>query len=249
TRSTPAEPESFVDCLRYFLTPQLWKQVLTAIPGQASRWQAQPLLFVLLTITWCAGDSVPERFETARAFYIASYQKRRRPGTTCEGFQKALARVPLAALRLVAAAVRRRLAQLFGDRWRVDGFVPFGCDGSRVHCPRSQQLEERLASGTTDAAPPQVWVTALVHLSMGLLWSWHLGKGTANERLHLRRLLGTLPPEALLVADAAFVGYDLLQTLAGSRRGFLLRLSSRAPLYVPDKATLHRYREGLVYYW
>src|SRR5712692_11807951 len=125
-RSTPAQPESFVDCLRYFLTPQLWKQVLAALhPGKASRWQAQPLLFVLLTITWCAGDSLPERFETARAFYIACYQKRRRPGTTCEGFQKALARVPLTALRLVAAAVRHRLLQVFGDRLVVDGFITF----------------------------------------------------------------------------------------------------------------------------
>lgn len=249
-RSAPARPESFVDCLRYLLTPSLWKQVLGRFgTGKASRWQAQPLIFVLLVMTWCAGDSQPERFETARAFYVASYQKRRRPGTTCEGFQKALARVPLAALRLVAAAVRRRLTQLFANRWTVDGFVPFGCDGSRVQCPRSQQLEERLTSGARDEAPPQVWVTALVHLSLGLLWSWHLGKGNANERVHLRRLLGTLPRQALLVADAAFVGYDLLQTLAGSGRWFLLRLSARAPLYVPDKSTLHRYREGLVYYW
>ena len=250
SRSAPVQPESFVDCLRYFLTASLWKQVLGRLrSGKASRWQPQPLLFVLLVMTWCAGDSQPERFETARAFYVASYQKRRRPGTTCEGFQKALARVPLAALRLVAAAVRRRLAQFFSDRWRVDGFVPFGCDGSRVQCPRSQQLEERCASGPTDEAPPQVWVTALVHLSLGLLWSWQLGKGSANERVHLRRLLGTLPPETLLVADAAFVGYDLLQTLTGSGRWFLLRLSSRAPLYVPDKATLRHYCEGLVYYW
>jgi hypothetical protein len=249
-RSAQAEPESFLECLRYFLTPQLWKQVLNAIqPGKASRWQPQPLLFVLLVMTWCAGDSLPERFESARAFYVASYQKRRRPGTTCEGFQKALARVPVAALRLVAAAVRRRLAQVFGDRLLVDGFMPFGCDGSRLQCPRSQQLEERLPSSSTDDAPPQVWVTALVHLSLGLLWSWRLGKGTANEREHLRQLTATLPRGALLVADAGYIGYELLRALLAAQRSFLIRLSSRAPLYVPDKSTLKRYREGLVYYW
>jgi Transposase DDE domain len=248
--ATPVLPESFVDCLRHFLTPALWKQVIGKLrPRKASRWQAQPLVFVLLLMTWCAGDSQPERFETARAFYVACYQKRRRPGTTCEGFQKALAWLPVAALRLVAAAVRRRLVQRLSDRWTVDGFVPFGCDGSRVQCPRSQELEQRFGSASTEAAPPQVWVTALVHLSLGLLWSWHLGKGNANERQHLRRLLETLPPQALLVADAGFVSYDLLQALAGSGRWFLLRLTSRAPLYVPDKATLRHYCEGLVYYW
>lgn len=251
TRPAPAEPESFLDCLRYFLTPQLWKQVLAAIhPGKASRWQPQPLVFVLLVMTWCAGDSSAERFETARAFYTASYQKRRRPGSTCEGFQKALARVPLAALRLVGLAVRRRLAQVLGDRLVVEGFLPFGCDGSRLQCPRSQQLEQRLPSSSkTDDALPQVWVTALVHLSLGVLWSWRLGKGTADERQHLRQLIGTLPPGALLVADAAFASYALLQSLAAARLCFLLRLSSRAPLYVPDKCSLRRYREGLVYYW
>src|SRR5579872_1561945 len=108
----PTEPESLLDCFRYFLTPPLCKQVSAALrPGRASRWQAQPLLFVLLVTTWCAGDSQAERFEAARAFYVASYQKRRRPGVSCEGFSKALARVPLPALRLVGAAVRRRLAQ------------------------------------------------------------------------------------------------------------------------------------------
>ena len=123
----PAESASFLDCLRYFLTPQLWKQAHGAFAGyEAIRWTAQPLLFVLLVMTWCAGDSLAERFETARAFYVASYQRQRRPGKTLEGFQKALARVPAPALRRVAAAIRGRLEQVFARRLVVDGFVPLG---------------------------------------------------------------------------------------------------------------------------
>jgi hypothetical protein len=250
TTSAAVELESFLDALRYFLTPQLWKQVLAAFrPGKASRWQPQPLVFVLLVLTWCSGDSSAERFETARAFYVALYQKRRRPGTTCEGFQKALARVPMPALRLIAAAVRCRLAQVFAARFAVDGFVPIGCDGSRVACPRSAELEQRLGGGSKDDAPPMLWVTALVHLPLGLLWSWRLGNGTASEREHLRHLVATLPRRTLLVADAGYVGYELLQALLAAGQSFLIRLTSRAPLYVPDKSSLKRYREGLVYYW
>jgi len=251
TPSARVQPESFLDCLRYFLTPQVWKQVLGGFrPSKASRWQAQPLIFVLLVMTWCSGDSLPERFESARAFYVALYQKRRRPGTTCEGFHKALARVPLAALRRISQMVRRRVLQLLGDRLTVDGFIPFGCDGSRLQCPRSEELEKRLpCGGKTADAMPQVWVTALVHLSTGLLWSWRLGKGTADERQHLRHLISTLPAGALLVADAAFASYELLQALAAAKLFCLLRLSSRAPLYVPDKRSLRHYCEGLVYYW
>jgi hypothetical protein len=110
-------------------------------------------------------------------------------------------------------------------------------------------LENRLASGSTAEAPPQVWVTALVHLGLGLLWSWRLGKGTANEREHLRHLTATLPRQALLVADAGYVGYELLRALLAAQLSFLIRLTSRAPLYVPNKSTLKKYREGLVYYW
>jgi len=36
-----------------------------------------------------------------------------------------------------------------------------------------------------------------------LVWSWRIGKGTADQGLHLRQMLSLLPAEALVVADAA----------------------------------------------
>ena len=272
-------PQSFLQCLGYFLTPQVWKQAHQAVPPRRSwRWQTQPLLFVLLAMTWCAGDSLPERFETARACYVALHQRRRRPGKTFAGFEKALGQLPMPVLRAVATAVRGRLAQVFAQRWWVDGFIPLGCDGSRLACPRSQELERRLHLGqkpkrrkrkkpaaaacpptpaepgrdtakTRAAGTPQLWVTAVLHLGLGVLWSWRLGGGAASEREHLRLLLATLPRGALLVADAGYVGYELMAALQAAGVAFLLRLSSRAPLYVPDKSALKKYREGLVYYW
>jgi len=268
-----------MQCLGHFLTPQIWKQAQQAAPrGRALRWQRQPLLLVLLCMTWCAGDSLPERFETARAFYVALHQRRRRPGKTFAGFEKALGKLPVAVLRAVATALRGRLAQVFAKRFWVDGFIPLGCDGSRLACPRSQELEQRLGLGKKPkrkkrqqraaaasaraasaqgreptkrraASTPQLWVTAVLHLGLGVLWSWRLGTGNANEREHLRLLVNTLPRGALLVADAGYVGYELMARLHGAGLAFLLRLSSRAPLYVPDKSTLNKYREGVVYYW
>jgi len=52
-----------------------------------------------------------------------------------------------------------------------------------------------------------------------------------------------------LVADAGYVGYALLAALQVAGLFFLVRLTSRAPLYVPDKSALRHYCEGLVYYW
>jgi hypothetical protein len=267
-------PQSFLECLGHFLTPQVWKQAHQAVPRRrAWRWQTQPLLFVLLCMTWCAGDSLPERFQTARAFYVALHQRRKRPGQTFAGFTQALERLPLPVLRALATAVRGRLAGVFAQRFWVDGFIPLGCDGSRLACPRSRELERRLGLGTKPkckkrpqkaapgaspspagtkaraASPPQVWVTAVLHLGLGVLWSWRLGGGGASEREHLRFLLATLPRGALLVADAGYVGYELMARLQAAGVAFLLRLSERAPLYVADKSSLKKYREGLVYYW
>jgi hypothetical protein len=94
-----------------------------------------------------------------------------------------------------------------------------------------------------------LWGTAFVHLGTGLLWSWQLGLGNADERLHLRRLLGTLSPAALIVADAAYMGYELAGAIVHSRRSFLLRMSSKVDLYTSEQQSLDDWSEGLVYYW
>jgi hypothetical protein len=248
SRKTPGKPQSFLEFFRFFFTPQLCKQVQQEfLPAKSLRWHPQPLIFVLLTMTWCCGDSQAERFETAKAFYTACYQRKKRPGKTLEGFQKALARVPTARLRLLAGLMRQRLAQVFANRFEVHGFVPLGCDGSRLACPRTAELQNRL---TPSQKSPQVWVTAIVHLSLGILWSWRLGRGDkASERTHLRQLLTTLPPRALLVTDAGYPGHEVLQTLAAHPVAFLMRLSSTAPLYSTKRVAVSSFREGEVYYW
>jgi hypothetical protein len=164
------------------------------------------------------------------------------------GFQKALARLPLRVLRTMATGVRRVLpARLAG--WEVDGFVPFGCDGSRLTCARAEELEARLGQAGKEGAAPTLWVTALVHLRLGVPWAWRFGKGTASERSHLEQLVRALPAAALLVADAGYFGYAMTQFLMSKRVEFLLRMSSNVTLSTEKDTPLSNYREGLVYYW
>jgi Transposase DDE domain len=250
-RKARRSPQVFLDCLRQFLTPQAWKQAQQhcSKKRRSIRWSLHAVVLPLLILSWCSGDSLGERFETARAFYVASYSKRRQPGKTYSGFQKALTRLPLAALRSLAAGVRGRLELLFGDCWQYRGFVPIGCDGSRLACPRSAELEQRLGQAGKDESAPMLWVTALVHLRTGLLYAWRLGKGTASELVHLKHLIGVLPRLALVVADAAYLDYGLYHALMEAQRFFLVRMSSRAYLYSDQECPLDRFREGLVYYW
>src|ERR1700736_1904829 len=245
------QPQSLMECVRQFLPPQVWKQARQAVPGGRSlpRWNLQPLLILLLAMTWAAGDSQAEKFQTARGFYVASFEARKRPGKTVEGCGRALSRVPVRQLKALAAGVRHQIRARFAARLLIDGFEPMGCDGSRIECPRAAELEARLRQAGKDDSAPTVWITAFVHLSTGLLWSWQLGPGTADERVHLRRLLSTLSSAALIIADAAYMGYDLAWAILKTQRSFLLRMSSKIDLYTLEHATLTTWSEGPVYYW
>src|SRR5207247_5361335 len=109
--------------------------------------------------------------------------------------------------------IRQLLALRLAARWFPDGFIPIGCDGSRVECPRTAELEQRLGEAGKKGSAPTIWVTALVHLRLGLPWAWRWGKGTASERSHLLHLLPWLPAAALLVADAGYFGFHVVQHL------------------------------------
>ena len=253
-RKNPAQlRRSLMEILREFLTPALWKQAHQARrPSQkkeSSRWMVQPLVLMLLLMTWCHGDSQAERFEVAKAYCRVCLRRRRNPGKTVQGFQKALARLPMAVLRTITAGVRGVVAARLGDEWFVEGFVPIGCDGSRVECPRTKELEARMGQAGKAKSAPTLWVTALVHLRWGVPWAWRFGKGTASEREHLGHLLSVLPRLALLVADAGYFGFRLTELLMQRNVQFLLRMSSNVTLYTTEKVQLEHYREGEVYYW
>jgi hypothetical protein len=240
---------SFLDNVHELLTPAMWKQAKKA-RGQkkkSPRWTTQPLVLTLLAMTWCCGDSMAERFEAAKGFTAVCLRKRRGPGETVQGFQDALKALPICVLRVLAAGVRRRLLALFD--LHSDGFVVFGCDGSSLETPRTEELERRLDAPVKEHGSPQVWVTALVHLRTGLLWAWHLGQGHNRERSHLQAMLSTLPAAALVVADAGYNGYELACTMTQAGVSFLIRMSGKDRLYTENSIDGEAFREGEVLLW
>src|SRR4051812_545082 len=110
-------PQSLIGNVRQFLTPRVWKQARQAAPRRRSapRWDLQPLVLVMVAMTWTAGDSQGERFEIARGFYLTCYAARRRPGKTLEGFQKALRRTPVRRFRALAAGVRQEIRKRYAS--------------------------------------------------------------------------------------------------------------------------------------
>lgn len=247
--SRPAR--SLPDCLRQFLTPNVWKQAHRAAttwrPGP--RWDLHHLLLVLLAMTWSVGQNSAECFEMARGIVASCRLKRRAPGRTFAGFQKALCRLPMRPLYALADAVRGRLVALLGADLTHGHFIPLGCDGSRLGCVRNDELLARVGNSGQPNGSPSIWVTALVHLTTGVPWSWRLGKADASERGHLRQLLPTLPGRALVVADAGFDGYELIAAILASPASLLIRMSSKVRLLVEMPVDPAGWGDGMVQLW
>jgi hypothetical protein len=243
--------KSLIGSIREFLTPEVFKQVRNSSSRRKSpRWDLHPLLYILILTTYCCGDSLPEKFEAARTFYVASCPKRKRPGQHFSGIEKAIAKLPMPILRTLAAAIRGRVEAIFGNLWKVGNFIPFGCDGTRQACPRTEELEKRLGTFGKDGSPPMIWNTSIVHLTLGFPFCWRLGKGgKASERSHLLHMLRWLPASALIVADAGYVGYEVAATMILAKVCFLIRMSSNATFYSEANEPLAEFREGIVYYW
>lgn len=243
--------KSLIGSMREFLTPAVFKQVRNAPKRRKhQRWDLHPLLYILVLTTYCCGDSLPEKFEAARSFYVVCCPKRKRPGNSFSGFEKAVAKLPMPVLRALAAAIRGRMAAIFADRWKVGDFIPFGCDGTRQACPRTEELERRLGTFGKAGSSPMIWNTSIVHLTLGFPYCWRLGKGgKASERSHLLFMLRWLPAAALIVADAGYVGYEVVATMIRQNVSFLIRMSSMATFYSETNAPMDEFREGIVYYW
>ena len=240
--------------MREFLTPALFRQVRKiGRTRKQPRWDVHPLLYVVLLMTWCTGDSLPEKFEVARAYCVVCCPKRRRPGKSFSGFEKALHKLSMPVLRTVAAALRNRIQIVFGSRLMYQGFIPLGCDGSRHQCARTEELERRLGTTGDKNSPsgmPMVWNTSIVHLMLGIPWCWRFGRGSkASERIHLMQMIPLLPKLALIVTDAGYMGYELMLALVKANVFFLFRMSSKGTFYTESQQPFDRWREGIAYYW
>ena len=153
-------------------------------------------------------------------------------------------------LRALAAGIRGRIQAIFGDRWKVGNFIPFGCDGTRLACPRTEELEQRLGTFGKEGSPPMIWNTSIVHLTLGFPFCWRLGKGgKASERSHLIAMLRWLPAAALIVADAGYVGYEVVKTMISSERVVSHPHVLPRDLLQRSNEPLEEFREGIVYYW
>ena len=112
---------------------------------------------------------------------------------------------------------------------------------------RKKHKKQSAESREKKAASPQMWLTMLWHVGSGLPWDWRKGPSDSSEREHLREMLCGLPENALITADAGFVGYDLWKMLVDCKRHFVIRVGSNVRLL--RKLGFAREHDQTVYLW
>ena len=77
---------------------------------------------------------------------------------------------------------------------------------------------------------PQMWLTLFWHVGTGLPWAWRTGPSDSSERQHLQEMLGELPENSLITADAGFVGYDFWREVLDAAHSFVIRAGANVRL-------------------
>lgn len=114
-------------------------------------------------------------------------------------------------------------------------------------CGPSKKKKQSEASMEKKANSPQMWLTLLWHVGTGLPWAWRTGPSDSSERGHLEEMLGELPENSLITADAGFVGYDFWQALLTAGHNFVIRVGSNVRLL--NKLGYARQYDHTVYLW
>lgn len=249
--------QSWPKVLNRFFTPALWRALGEGQPrdGNQARagWTPKFLVLLSLLIGWSGKRQLTARFSEARAIAASLYPDESGLPTSYQGFFKQLRRADLENLRAPLRLLREKAPQYIGDDWQMYNWVPIGVDGSRVEAPRTAANEEAMGRAGRTGTGPQLWVTTACHLPTGLLWDWRQGPGTSSERGHLMEMVGDLPERALVVADAGFVGYDVMRAMDRAGQPFLIRCGGNVTLLLgeePVEAKLERSRYGTrVYLW
>ena len=201
----------------------------------------------MLLMAWSEGQTLGARFEVASELGRL-WHRHWKLGVSYGGFTAALLSWTEELVPAVVERFQHLMRELAPAHWTRCGWCPRAVDGSRIEPPRTAANEQGLLCAGRDKTAPQVFLTTLWHMGLGLPWDFRLGPGTASEQRHLEQMLAALPPEALLVADAAFVGYELCARILQAGSSFLLRVGSNRELLTELGYDSHE-RRGLVYLW
>jgi hypothetical protein len=167
--------------------------------------------------------------------------------------------------------------QEIGSRFlRVGCWVAIAIDGSRATTPRTASNEQafcaknygkgvtakyrkkktkglrrrRNARAKPQPPAPQIWITLMWHIGLGLPWCWKLGPSNTSERQHVMDMIASAHflEKTLFVGDAGFVGYEFWKLILDHGHNFLVRVGGNVRL-LEGLGFYTKQQKGIVYCW
>ena len=197
------------------------------------------MLLIGLMMVWSEGQTLAARFEQAHETLKDLRRHWKLPGTY-SGWAQAMVKktaVNKSARFLpdVSSRLGQMVAEVAPDHWRRHRWVPVAVDGTRFEAPHTEANEQGLGCAGKEKSAPQVFLTMLYHMTIGLPLGYRLGPGTDSEQVHMAEMIKQLPEptdqtRTLLVADCGFGSYELCSRLTAAGHDFLLRIGGNRML-------------------
>jgi hypothetical protein len=198
-------------------------------------------------MSWDEGQTIRARFDHSCELG-RTLHGHWRLGESYGGFAQALERTSPTLVPGLVRRFQRQMRGLAGAHWLCRGWCAFAADGTRIETPHTAANEAQLGCAGKQKSAPQVYLTSLWHLGLGLPWDFRTGRGVDSERRQLEDMLAGLPERSLIVADAGFCGYETCCRILQAGCSFLLRVGSNITL-LTDLGFAFEERDGLVSLW
>ncbi len=261
----------FKDALQWLLNEKIFDGI--TIHGNTS-WLPVDLSVLALLWMWSSASNLTDAFDDATV--QAKQIMGRVALTTYQGLAGALQTWTPTFMPRLQITLHELMRKIGGRHFRTGRWLAIAIDGSRATTPRTKSNEQafcaknygkgktakyrkkktkgmrRRKNQKAKAQPqaPQVWITLMWHIGMGLPWCWKIGPSNASERAHVMEMLriGNFLKNTLFVGDAGFVGYEFWKRIIDQGHDFLVRVGAHVRLL--QELGYHTERKkDIVYCW
>jgi IS4 transposase len=237
-------------------------------------WRPADLVVLTLLWIWSPAAKLTDAFTEARSQSLGLIGTAAL--TTYQGLAGALQTWTATFIPLLIVKLHELMQEVDGRHLRTGRWLPIAIDGSRATTPRTVSNEQAFCAkdygkGKTakyrkkktkgmrrrknqKAKPqpqaPQIWITLMWHIGLGIPWCWKLGPSNSSERQHVMDMIrsGHFLKRTLFVGDAGFFGYDFWKLIMEQGHDFLVRVGGNVRL-LEGLGLCTEEKKGIVYCW
>jgi IS4 transposase len=264
--------QQFNDAVKWLVEQNIFDGV--TFHGNTS-WLPVDLIVQALLWIWSGKSTLTEAFDDA---VVKSRQLIGRIAlSTYQGLAGALETWTPRFMPRLQMRLHELMQEIGGRHFRRGRWLPIAIDGSRVTTPRTRSNEQAFCAknygqgktakyrkkktkgmrrrknerAKSQPQGPQIWVTLMWHIGLGVPWCWKLGPSNSSERAHVMEMIwsGDFLKCTLFVGDAGFVGYEFWKLIMEQAHDFLVRVGGNVRLLQDLGFYCEKGKNGIVYCW